>query len=97
MAIRDENPSGDSGVAFDGVVGLEVWKSRQGNLMLKVRLSSGREESIPDSQIHENSELYIEHGKVMGSPGQLVVSTWIAEQKRLLDDGKRLVRARRRS
>lgn len=46
---------------------------------IRVRLDDGRTEWIPQSQIDDDSDIWRD-----GDEGTLVVSQWIAEQKRLV-------------
>ena len=43
-------------------------------------LSSGDEILIPDSQVHDDSELY-----QLGDEGDLVISQWLARQKEWIE------------
>ncbi len=79
--IRDEDPSDDPGVAFEGVTALALAESGKA---IKVQLKDGRVLWVPNSQVHDNSEIYAEGKVIKGSPGTLVLTTWIAEQKGLV-------------
>ena len=84
--IRDEDPTDDEGVAFEGV---RVARDDRGRAratakaMLCVIPRVG-EHWIPFSQVHENSELYLEDdGTLSAHEGRLVIKRWLAEQKGL--------------
>ena len=59
---------------FDGVEALA-----ETELAVKVRFDDGRIEWIPQSHIHDDSEVW-----KAGQKGTLVVSEWIATEKRLI-------------
>ncbi len=77
--ILDEDAGSDPGIAFD-----DARVVRASDKALLVDLGEHGEHWIPCSQIHDNSEIYLDdHQRVQGSPGRLVITTWCAEQKGL--------------
>lgn len=64
----------------DDQVQLEVEVLRESDKALLVRTDDGGEAWIPKSQIHDDSEVY----SLKSSPGTMIVSRWIAEQKGLV-------------
>lgn len=73
--IRDEDES--SGVVFERV---QV-KHATDKAMLCV--IDGDEHWVPHSQVHDDSDVYYEDGKVIGDGGKLVVKPWWAEKNGL--------------
>lgn len=75
--IRDEDAQ--PGVAFENV---RVVRASPRAMLCVI---DGNEHWIPCSQVHDDSEVYIDSDQsIQGSPGKLVITQWIAEQKGLV-------------
>lgn len=70
--IRDEDTEART-------VGIEGVKALRGSGLALCCLIDGDEVWIPQSQIHDDSEVY-----EVGGEGKLVITTWLAEQKGLV-------------
>jgi len=74
--IHDEDPAG---VAFDNV---RVLRASAKAMLCEIE---GEEHWFPLSQIHDDSEVFVDENMVVqGSPGRLVVTHWIAEKNGLV-------------
>lgn len=76
--IRDEDES--DGVAFENV---KIVRTSAKAMLVNI---DGEEYWIPSSQVHDDSDVYVDENQtIQGSPGKLVITRWIAEQKGLVD------------
>lgn len=76
--MRTIHTEDDTGVAFENV---RVVRATARALLVVI---DGEEVWIPSSQIHDDSEVYLdENMAIQGSPGRLVITSWIATQKGL--------------
>lgn len=70
--LEDNDPQRP--VAFEDAVALHATERA-----LKVRLADGREIWIPQSQVHDDSDVYD-----VGHAGRLVVTAWYAQKQGLV-------------
>jgi hypothetical protein len=74
--VRDED---EPGVAFENV------KVKRASPKAMLCVIGDEEHWIPNSQVHEDSEVYVDSEQaIQGSPGKLVLKRWICEQKGLV-------------
>lgn len=64
---------------------INVRMLRETDAAVLVRTDDGHEVWIPDSQIHEDSEVYVGCGND-SRPLTLICTQWIAEQKNIEDE-----------
>ena len=84
--IRDEDPADEEGVYFDDVrvVRDDRGRARYSAKAMLCLIPRVGEHWIPFSQLHENSELYLEEdGTLSATEGRLVIKRWLAEKKGL--------------
>ena len=78
--IRDEDPGSGRTVAIEDVRAIRKYENpKTGTVSMLCDIPDHGEMWIPDSQIHDDSEVYRE-----GDIGKLVITRWIAEQKGLV-------------
>lgn len=74
-SIRDEDDDGSEVHAVEGAKALRKFTSKNGNECLVV-LVDGDETVVPQSAIHDNSEV-----SAPGDEGRLVVQYWLARDR----------------